>query len=602
MNKNAWNDLLVRINLSDGSIKNENIDPNLAREYVGGRGLATKILLDEGVAKADPLSEDNKLILMTGPMTGAQAPTTGRWMAVTKSPLNNMINTSNSGGTWGAKLKHSGIDGIILEGKSAEPVYILIEEGEISIHPAGDLWGMEVKEVSEKLEERHQGGVTMAIGQGGENLSPMASIMNDVSRAAGRGGAGAVMGSKNLKAVIIKTSNNKFDKVSDTDKLSEVNKRVVKIIRDNPTSGSALGEYGTAVLVNIMNEIGGLPFENWQESFHETADKISGETMTDTILTGAYGCYRCPIRCGRRVEIDKYEEEVAGAEYETIWGYGSACGIDDLEAITEANTLCDLHGLDTISTPITIATAMELFKRGYITEEDCDGVNIEFGSTEAIVEWTKRIAKQESDLAKLMAQGSLALARHYGVEEYSMSVKGLEMPAYDARAVQGIGLNYATSNRGADHCKGYTIGAEVLGGVDRTTTEGKGKLVKDTQDLTAVIDSLGMCLFTSFALGAPEYRDLFYAATGHDLSVEEIMETGERIYNVERLFNMEAGMDPSEDKLPDRLLNEPIPEGPSKGMVSNFDDMLPDYYAVRGWKDAFPTQETLERLNINYNV
>lgn len=593
----GWNDKLLRVDLTDQSFDYEKINPDYAREYIGGRGISTRMLLDEGIAKVDPLSSENKLFLLTGPMTGSAAPTTGRWMATTKSPLNGLIDSANAGGTWGAKLKHAGLDGIILEGKSDEKIYMYIEDTEVSFHSADDLWGKDVEQVDDILVERHPGSVVLAIGEAGENLSNVAAIINDRSRAAGRGGTGAVMGSKNLKAIVVKATENRFEKIENADALKEANSRAIKILREHGVTGEGLRAYGTAVLVNIINEVGALPKDNWIYSYDENADNYSGETMTDTILTGVYGCYRCPIVCGRRAELDG--QEIAGPEYETVWAYGGSCRVDDLEVIRDANNLCDKHGLDSISVPVTIATGMEMYQDGIIPEEDCEGVPLEFGSAEAVIEWTKRIAKSETELGKIMALGADALEKHYGVEgKYAMTSKGLEAPAYDARAIQGIGLNYATSNRGACHVQGYTIAAEVLGDVDRTTTEGKGQLVKDFQDLTAVIDSMGMCLFTSFAMGAQEYRDLLEAATGIDLTVEELMETGERIYNVERLFNKEAGMDPKSDSLPERMTDSPIKDGPSKGMVSQMDVMLPDYYKVRGWEDAFPTEETLERLNL----
>ena len=593
----GWNDRLLRVDLTDKSTNFEKINPQYAKEYIGGRGLSTRMLLDEGIAKVEPLSPENKLFLMTGPLTGAAAPTTGRWMATTKSPLNGLIDSANAGGTWGAKLKHAGIDGIILEGKSDDKIYMYIEDTDVTFHSADDLWGKNVEEIDDILTERHPGSVVLGIGEAGEKLSKMAAIINDRSRAAGRGGTGAVMGSKNLKAIVVKSTQNRFELIENQEALKEANRRAIGIIRDHDVTGEGLGEYGTAILVNIINSVGGLPKDNWRYSYDENADNYSGETMTDTILTDVYGCYRCPIRCGRRSERDGLE--IAGPEYETVWAYGGSCRVDDLEVIKEANYLCDIHGLDSISTPATIAAAMEMYDDGIISEEECDGVPLEFGSAEAVIEWTKRIALSEGKLGELMALGSDALEEHYGVEgKYAVTSKGLEAPAYDARAIQGIGLNYATSNRGACHVQGYTIAAEVLGDVDRTTTEGKGQLVKDFQDLTAVIDSLGMCLFTSFAMTAPEYRDLFHAATGVDLTVEELMETGERIYNIERLFNKEAGMSPDADCLPERLTDTPIVNGPSKGMVSQMDVMLPDYYEVRGWENAFPTEETLKRLNI----
>lgn len=596
--KSAYKGKLARINLSTREIKVEELDLELAKKFIGGRGLGTKILYDEGVAKVEPLSPDNKLLFMTGPMTAAKVPTSGRYMVVTKAPLNNMIASSNSGGKWGAFLKNAGWDGLIVEGKADTLVYLHIEDDKIEILPAEAYKGMMSEELDDRLKEVHPGSSVLNIGPSGENLSLMAAVMNDKDRAAGRGGVGAVMGSKNLKAIVVNATA-KYADAFDEKKLQEANLECLKKIKANPVTSEGLPTYGTAVLVNIINNVGSLPTKNWQEAYFEEADKFSGESMNDEILTKQSFCHRCPIGCGRVVNLDG--KDVGGPEYEPLWAYGSNCGVIDLKVISECNRLCNEYGLDAISVPCTIASAMELYQRGYITEEECEGVPLVWGSTEAIIEWTKRIGEKRTELGKLMAEGSYRLCEHYGHPEYSMSVKKQEMPAYDARGIQGIGITYATSNRGGCHVRGYLISPEILGfpeQLDRTSVEGKAKWAMIFQDLTAVIDSMGMCLFTSFALGAPEYASLLNAATGTEYDAAQLLEVGERIYNIERLFNKEAGMKPEDDKLPKRLIEEPISEGPSKGMTSQIKVTLPDYYKARGWVDAFPTEETLERLGL----
>lgn len=601
MKKTTYNLKLLRINLTQGSIKEEAIDEEEARKFIGGRGLATKWLYDDGIQLVDALSEENKLVFITGPLTGSNAPTAGRYMVVTKAPLNGLIGSANSGGVWGAKLKYAGYDALIVEGKSEKPVYLFIEDGHFEIRDAAEIWGKTSTEVDAYLKEKH-GDKTSAlyIGPAGENQSLLSCIINDKDRAAGRGGMGAVMGSKNLKAIAVKASRNIME-AYDVEAMKEAFKISLEKIRENPVTSGGLPTYGTAVLVNIINNIGALPTKNWQLSYFEDADKISGEAMVEEgILIKNSFCHRCPIGCGRVVRLKG--EEIGGPEYEPLWAYGADCYVDDLEAISEANSLCNEYGLDAIGGPCTIAAAMELYQRGFIKEEELDGLSLDWGNGEAIIEWTRRMGKGEGDLAKLMADGSYKLCEHYGAPEYSMSSKKQEMPAYDGRAIQGIGLGYATSNRGGCHVRGYTISPEVLGipeVYDRTVTEGKAGLVKVFQDLTAVIDALGLCLFTSFALGAPEYTALYNAATGSTLTVDEVMEAGERIYNLERQFNLEAGMKPEEDSLPKRLLKEPIVNGPSKGMLSRLDEMLPEYYKLRGWVDAFPTEATLERLGLS---
>ncbi len=597
--KTAYNGKLARINLSTGMIQTEELDFELAKKFVGGRGLATKIIYDEGIATVDPLSEQNKIVYMTGPMTGTSSPTSGRYMVVTKSPLNNMIASSNSGGIWGAKLKYAGWDGLIVEGKSEKPVYINVEDDKIEILPADEYMGMLSEEVDDKLKEIHTQCSVLNIGPAGENLSLLAAIMNDKHRAAGRSGVGAVMGSKNLKAITV-SATKKVIEPFNADKLKETTKGCMKLIKENGVTSGGLPTYGTAVLVNIVNNTGSLPVKNWGEgSYYDKADDISGETLKENHLVKQGFCHRCPIGCGRIIDLKG--KITGGPEYEPLWAYGSNCDINDLEAINEANYLCNEYGLDAISTPCTIAAAMELYDKGYIKEEECDGVPLAWGSSEAIVEWTRRMGEGKNPLAKLMADGSMRLCEHYGHPEISMTVKKLEIPAYDARGIQGIGITYATSNRGGCHVRGYTISPEVLGlpsPADRTTIEGKAQLSMIFQDLTAVIDSMGLCLFSSFALGADSYAALLNAGTGTDYTPEELMVVGERIYNIERMFNKAAGMKPEDDGLPKRLTEQPISDGPSKGMVSQIEITLPQYYKARGWENAFPTEETLARLGL----
>lgn len=597
----AYYEKIARINLTTGDISVEPLDMELAHKFIGGRGLGTKMLYDAGVATVDPLSPENQLIYITGPMTGAAAPSTGRYMVVTKSPLTGMIACSNSGGIWGAKLKYAGWDAIIVEGEAPEWAYIVIDDDKIEIRDASDLVGMKSELIDDTLKERHgQDFSVLNIGPAGEKKVLLAAIMNDKDRAAGRSGVGAVMGSKKLKAIVVRATRKNLDNIADIDALKEATKRAMEVIRENPVTGSGLRQLGTAVLVNIVNNIGAFPTNNWQGSYAEYGDDISGETLADTYLVKAGACYRCPIACARVIKVG--DKVVGGPEYEPLWAYGGNCGNNDLNTIDICNMLCNEYGLDAISTPCTIAAAMELYQRGYITEEECDGYPLEWGNTESLIEWTKRMGDPESELAWLMSSGSARLCEHYGHPEISMSVKKQEMPAYDARAIQGIGITYATSNRGGCHVRGYMISPEVLGlpeQLDRTVTTDKAAWAKTFQDLTAIIDSMGHCLFTSFAMGAPEYTDLLNAATGTTWTVEEVLNIGDRIYNIERMFNKAAGMKPEDDRLPKRLLEEPVSDGPSEGMVSQLPLTLPQYYEARGWVNAFPTDETLKKLGLD---
>ena len=597
----AYYEKLARINLSTGEIKVEKLDLELAHKFIGGRGLGTKILYDEGVATVEPLSPENKLVYITGPMTGAAAPSTGRYMVVTKSPLTGMIACSNSGGIWGAKLKHAGWDAIIVEGQAPEWTYISIEDDKIQLLDAREYLGMMSEEMDTKLKEKHGPTASVLnIGPAGEKQVLLAAIMNDKDRAAGRSGVGAVMGSKKLKAIVVKSSRIKLDNIADEEALKEATKKAMDVLMANPVTSSGLKQLGTAILVNIINNVGSLPTKNWQESYYEQAEDISGETLAEKYLVRPGACYRCPIACGRVIKVNGHV--TGGPEYEPLWAYGANCGNNDLNVIDECNMLCNEYGLDAISTPCTIAAAMELYQRGAIKEEDCAGVPLEWGSTKALVEWTKRMGNPETELDWLMSSGSARLCEHYGMPEISMSVKKQEMPAYDARGIQGIGITYATSNRGGCHVRGYMISPEVLGlpqQLDRTVTDDKAAWAKTFQDLTAVIDSMGHCLFTSFAMGGQEYTDLLNAATGTNWTVEQVLEIGDRIYNIERMFNKAAGMKPEDDRLPKRLLNDPIVNGPSKGMVSQLPLTLPQYYEARGWVNAFPTDETLKKLGLD---
>ena len=589
----------LRINLSTGQIDKESLDLELAAKFIGGRGLASYFLTQEVDPDVEPLDPANKLIVATGPLTGSRAPTGGRYMVVTKSPLSGTIASSNSGGFWGAELKRAGYDFIIIEGKSDKPCYIHINDDTVEIRDAGKYWGKLVGETTDLLLEDtgDPKARVLTIGPAGEKLSLLAAIMNDKYRAAGRSGVGAVMGSKNLKAIVARGTG-KLKPARD-DESKSVLKGVLKKIRENDVTSKGLPTYGTSVLVNVINESGIYPTNNFQESYFPTADKTSGETLAEKYLVRNVACFACPIACGRYSKVGDVEGE--GPEYETIWSYGASCGVDDLEAIIKANNWCNEYGLDTISAGATIACAMELCQKGLVDPDEIDGPALEFGSGEAIVEWTRKMGESEGFGAKL-ALGSARLAEQYGAPELSMSVKKLELPAYDVRGIQGHGLQSATSNRGGCHVRGYLIAPEIIGlpeKLDPLSIEGKAVWVKIFQDLTAVIDSLGLCLFTSFALGADDYRDMFNAIAGQDLTTESLLQAGDRIWNLERMFNLKAGVGPEQDKLPRRLLAEPISSGPCKGHVHRLPELLPEYYKERGWDEkGLPTEEKLAQLEI----
>ena len=598
----GWIGTILRINLTTGAITKEALDPELAKKYIGARGLGSRILSDEIDPKIDPLSADNKLIFATGPLSGTNAPASGHFDVVTKGPLTGTIAASSSGGVFGPMLKYAGYDMIIFEGKAKKPVYLWINDDKVELRDATALWGKIVPEATEAIRAATDDEASVAlIGPAGERQVLFANIMNECGRAAGRTGVGAVMGSKNLKAVAVRGTG--AVRVADVKAFREAVIKAHTMIKNHPVGGGGLKAYGTDVLINILNETGGLPTRNFREGVFATADKVGGESLTKYILTRPRGCFSCIMSCGRatRVTNPKYAGVGEGPEYETAWSFGPDCGIDDLDAITKAHYLCNDYGMDAIAMGTTIACAMDLFESGIIKAKDTGGVPLRFGDAETMVEMTRKTGAGEG-FGKKLALGSFRLAESYGHPDYSMTAKKQEMPAYDPRAVQGIGLNYATSNRGGCHVRGYMTAVEVLGNpvkMDNLATEGKAQWTITFQDLTAALDSTGACLFTTFGIGADELAALLTTATGVPYSTEEFMKAGARIWNVERLFNLKAGLTAKDDTLPPRMLNDPMPAGPCKGEVSKLDKMLPEYYNLRGWSSAgVPTKEKLAELGI----
>jgi len=591
---------VLRVNLTTGAIYTEELSAKFSKEFIGGRGLGGKMLADEIPVGIDSLSAENKLFFVTGPLTGTTAPTGGRYMVVTKSPLNDVIASSNSGGFWGAELKFAGYDVLAVEGKANEPVYISIKDDLVEIKPAGHLWGKNTNETTDMLlKEFGDPKARVAnIGTAGEQLSRIACIMNDRWRAAGRSGVGAVMGAKNLKAIVVRGSNKV--EVADPEKFKEHVKEAMVKIKENGVTGQGLPAYGTAVLVNIINEAGIFPTNNFQYGVFPNAEEISGEAVAEKYMKKKDPCFRCPIACGRYCEVDGVGG--GGPEYETVWAFGSDCGISDLKAVIKANNACNEVGVDTISAGATIAAAMELYQRGFVKDADLNGGPVlQWGNGDAIEEWVKRMADKEGFGAKL-AMGSARLTAAYGAPELAMTVKKLELPAYDPRGLMGHGLQYATANRGGCHVRGYMISPEILGmpeALDRFSIDGKAERVKIFQDLTAAIDSSGLCLFTSFALGAQEYADLLTTATGINYSAEDVLASGERCFNVERLFNFAEGYTAADDTLPKRFLEEPMPAGPSKGHLHRLKELLPKYYEVRGWDaEGVPSDKRKKALGL----
>ena len=613
----AWANKVLRVNLNEGTCSSEPLNMEWAKEYIGQRGLATRYMVEEVDPACDPLGSDNKLIFATGPLTGTMASTGGRYSVITKGPLTGAIACSNSGGYLGAELKSAGWDMVIFEGKSPEPVYLYVVNESAELLSASEVWGKSVWETDEILHKTHQDSRLRiaACGRSAEAGCLYAGIVNDLHRAAGRSGVGTVMASKNLKAIAV-IGTQGVGNIKDPARFMQTTVEQKKVLADHPVTGTGLPTLGTQVLMNVINETGALPTRNMREVQFEGANNISGEQMLEPRerdgkpnLTTNAACFACTIACGRISTIDQghftvenkpqYWGNSGGLEYEAAWALGADTGVDDLDALTYANFVCNEDGFDPISFGSTLAAAMELYDIGAITKEDTGGMELKFGSAEALAWSAEKVATGEGFGADL-GLGSKRLCEKYGHPDLSMTVKGQEFPAYDPRGIQGMGLTYATSNRGACHLRSYTVSSEILGIPEKTdplVTEGKAGLVKAFQDVTAAWDSTGLCLFTSFAWSLENVAPQLDAACEGEWTADRLMETGERIWNLEREFNNRAGLTSADDTLPKRLLEEAAKTGPAEGKVCGLDEMLPEYYEMRGWtKDGQVTDETRSRL------
>ena len=614
----SWAGKILRVNLTEGTVRSEPLNMEWARQYIGSRGLGSKYLISEIDPKVDPLSPENKIIWATGPLTGTMAATGGRYTVITKGPLTGAIACSNSGGYWGAELKFAGWDMIIFEGKSPKPVYLYINDDQAELRDAADLWGKSVWQTEEQLKKAHQDPLLRisSIGKAGEHQVLFAAVVNDLHRAAGRSGVGAVMGSKNLKAIAVRGTQG-VGNIRDPKAFMAETFARKKILAENAVTGQGLPQFGTQVLMNVINEVGALPTRNHRDVQFEGAKDISAEAMAlprksdgKAQLVTNQACFGCTIACGRISKIDathytvqnkpEYWGASGGLEYEAAWALGAANGVNDLEALQYVNLLCNEEGIDPISFGATIGLVMELYEMGVLTKEQI-GIEAPFGSAQALTFLAEETVNGRG-FGPEIGLGSKRLAAKYGHPDLSMSSKGQEFPAYDGRAIQGIGLAYATSNRGGCHLRGYTVASEVMGipvKTDPTHTEGKPELVKAFQDATAAFDSAGLCVFTTFAWSLPDLAPQLQAACDEGYTVEEVEKIGERIWNMEREFNNAAGFTKADDSLPKRLLTEAAKTGGSKGQVNHLAEMLPKYYAARGWdSEGRPTAETKARLGL----
>jgi aldehyde:ferredoxin oxidoreductase len=614
----GWQRRILRVDLTGGTCRAEPLNMEWARAYLGQRGLATKYIVEEVDPKVDPLAPGNKLIFATGPLTGTMASTGGRYSVITKGALTGAIACSNSGGHWGPELKMAGWDMVILEGRSPKPVYLSINDDNAELVDAADLWGKTTWETEAILHRKHQDPLLRisSIGRAGENQALFACIINDLHRAAGRSGVGAVMGSKNLKAIAVRGTKGVAG-IRDPKEFMRATTAAKKVLADNAVTGQGLPKFGTQVLMNVINEVGALPTRNHRDVQFDGAKDISAEAMLaprasdgKANLVTNQACFGCTIACGRISKMDpkhytvvndpKYWGASGGLEYEAAWALGAATGVNDLEALTYANYLCNEDGMDPISFGATVGAVMELYQMGVLTKEQI-GIEAPFGSAHALT-YIAEITARGEGFGREVGLGSKRLTAKYGHPDLSMTVKGQEFPAYDSRGIQGMGLTYATSNRGACHLRSYTVASEILGipvKTDPLVTDGKAGLVKAFQDATAVFDSAGICVFTSFAWTLADVAPQLEAACEGDWSLENLNVVGERIWNLERQFNLAAGFTAADDNLPKRLLTEAAKTGPAKGLVNGLPKMLPEYYQVRGWTpQGKPTKETLARLGL----
>ncbi|QLG27746.1 aldehyde ferredoxin oxidoreductase family protein [Halorarum halophilum] len=618
----GFRDNVGHVDLSSGDVAYHGIDDEDARKYIGARGLGVKYVFEAG-PDVDPLGPDNRLCFMNGPLTGTQTVMSGRIAVTTKSPLTNTVTDSHHGGWSGARLKWAGFDGLVFEGQSEHPVYAVVEDGEVELRDARHIWGYGVHDTIEELGDEVDGSVgknlsVMAIGPGGENEVKYACIVNEDDRASGRGGTGCVMGNKNLKAVVVK-SGTKMPKPADPETFQEGYQQAMEVIRESDVTGpneGGLSLYGTNVLMNITEEMDGLPTKNGKYTSTGSygdhsgvdidAERVSGENVRENILVDEPTCHSCPVACKKEVEVDvthKGEDmnvRTESYEYESAFALGPNSGHTDRDEIALMIQRCNDMGLDTIETGNMMAMAMEMTEEGKLDEL---GEGLDWGDSETMIDLIEDIANRDGDLADALAEGSNGLVENFHAADNSLAVKGQTIPAYDPRCMKGMGIGYATSNRGACHLRAYTPAAEILGipqKVDPYEWQGKGELAAAFQDLHAVSDSFDICKFNAFAEGIEEYVLQYNGMTGLDVTEDELIEAGERIYNLERYYNNLVGFDGADDSLPERFLEDGIPgQGASEGEYCELPEMKEEYYEHRGWVDGVVPDEKLDDLGID---
>jgi aldehyde:ferredoxin oxidoreductase len=603
---------LLRVNLTRGSFQDEPLTNELAEKYIGGAGMAARILYDELAPGIDPFSEDNKLIILTGPIEGTMIPTSCRIGAYAKSPLTNSFFHSSAGGHFAPELKFAGYDGIIFEGKAPQPVYLFLDEGHIELRDAIHLWGKKAYATQLMLhaELGSEEIQIAAIGPAGEKLVRFACIICGC-RAMGRGGLGAVMGSKNLKALAVRGHGS--IEIPDISQTEAFLKEIYERFEAAPATSQILPNYGTPVLVNANNSLGLFGYKNWQDEFYPEAEGLSGDTMKEKIVKKNKSCYACPARCGKYSIVapgHQYEGAInEGPEYEDIFSLGSMCGHNDIQVVCAAERLCDDLGMDAIESGVAIAFAMECYEKGLISNKETDGIELTFGRADLILPMIEKMAMRQGHLGDLLAEGVKRASDKIGQgsEFFAMHNKGLTFAGHSARGMPGFALGYATGPRGGSHHDGRPTG-ERTGIVKREILDGKGEYTARINHFMILTDSMILCHLPESVWGPLDVTELLTrcinVVTGMDMTHEDGQRTAERIWNLIRAFSVREGYGRKDDKLPPRFMEEPIKSGVSKGMVisrDKLDNLLDQYYAFRGWdkETGIPTRDRLVSLGLD---
>lgn len=593
----AYCNRILRVDLSTGLIQTTPLPEEVMPLVLGGKGLGAWLLYTEQPACVNPLSPENHLIFHTGPLTGTTAPTAGRFGVTTKSPATGTYFDAYCGGYWGNTLKYAGYDALVITGAAQNPVMIVIDGERVEVCPAENLWGQTISASTEKIKsELGNEWQSLVIGPPGEARRNLAGIFNE-SRALARGGVGAVMGSKNLKAIAVRGKGNV--RVYDKRQYERALQLAFRAVR---MSGpiSMLRKEGTANILEIVNVMGALPTRNFQQGQFEKSEEISGFAFRQNRWEKEYACFGCPIGCGKWTAPLDDGTVIEGPEYESIYALGSNCAIGNRETIIKLNWLCDEYGLDTISVGGVLGFMMEMFERGMISVDDLDGISPTWGDAGSAIALVEKIARVEG-CGKWLAQGVSAIAERYPeAKPFAMHVKGLEMPAYHPNAAKGTALAYAISERGACHLRGAPLGELFAGSADPLTIEGKPQLFRDHQSDKAVWDSACLCAFPGYGMTLKELWQLVKSATGFDYpTAADLERVGERISTLARLFNVREGFSRAADTLPARNLTQPMKNGPASGQVVELEPMLDEYYRLMGWDaHGIPTRERLENLGL----